>query len=189
MTTPLSTTSPVMSDPIDTVTILWTQPDKLATKQFSRTSPKAAVTMKQYDAGYLYEVPKPIGISSIKELSTVLSTVEGWPQALIIRGAPVSADIIGQSVQRTGSGEGADFVGNFKTPVQGRHYIEIDVDKFALPKLYRLKHANIRRICAHIIHLLPPEFHQASYHWQLSSSAGVFGKSQVPAPWPRVMTH
>lgn len=51
MTTPLKT-NPVMSDPSDTVTILWTQPDKLATKQFSRTSPKAAVTMKQYDAGY-----------------------------------------------------------------------------------------------------------------------------------------
>lgn len=177
----LNTTNPVVPDYIDTVTILWTQFDKLATKQFSRTSPKASVTMKQYDAGYLYKVSKPIAISSIKELSTVLTTVEGWPQALIIRGSPVSADIIGQSVQRTGSGEGADFVGNFKTPVQGRHYIEIDVDKFALPTLCRLKHSNIRRICERIIHSLPPEFHEASYHWQLSSSAGVFDKSKVSA--------
>lgn len=181
MTTPLDNTNPVVPDPIDTVTILWTQPDKLATKQFSRISPKSAVTKKQYDAGYLYKVPEPIGISCIEELSAVLTFVERQPQALIIRGTPVSADIIGQSVQRTGSGEGADFAGNFKTPAQGRYYIEIDVDKLPMPSGWKVDQVSISKVCEHIIHLLPPEFHEASYHWQLSSSAGVLDKSTVSA--------
>jgi hypothetical protein len=89
--------------------------------------------------------------------------------------------LIDKEVNRKGSGEGSAFVGNFKTPPQGRYYLEIDVDKLPLPKGWTLNPASISKICEHIVHQLPPEFHEASYHWQLSSSAGVFDKSTVSA--------
>ena len=174
-TAPLS----VPSQSLDTVTILWAAPGKQATKQFSKASLGAETTVKPYDAGYLYFVAEPIGVNSIEDLSTVLTIIEKYPQALIIRGEPVSIDIIGKDVTRTGSGQGESFEGNFKTPVEGRHYLEIDVDKFILPKKWQLNRAGIGKICQHIIHLLPPEFRDASYHWQLSSSAGVFDNTKV----------
>ena len=169
------------SQPLDTVTILWTAPGKLATKQFSRTSPKSKIAVKQYDAGYLYSVPEPIGLSSIEELSAALAFIENQPRALIIRGAPVSSDVIGSDVSRTGSGQGESFEGNFKTPDRGRYYVQIDVDKFVLPKGWQLKRASIAKICEHIVDLLPAEFRDVSYHWQLSSSAGVFDRTTVSA--------
>lgn len=171
----------VQSQSLDTVTILWTAPGKLATKQFSKASPGSATIVKPYDAGYLYSVAKPVGVNSIEDLSSVLTFIEKHPKALIIRGAPVSSDIISKDVTRTGSGQSESFVGNFMTPAQGRHYLEIDVDKFVLPKRWRLTQASIGKICQHIIHLLPPEFHDVSYHWQLSSSAGVFDSTKVSA--------
>jgi hypothetical protein len=169
------------SQSLDTVTVLWTAPGKLATKQFSKSSPGEATTVKSYDAGFLYSVAEPVGVNSIEELSTVLTFIEKHPRAFIIRGAPVSGNIIGKDVTRTGSGQGDGFEGNFKTPVQGRHFLEIDVDKFVLPKGWRLNRASIGKICQHIVHLLPPEFHDVSYHWQLSSSAGVFDNTKVSA--------
>jgi hypothetical protein len=181
MKQPVNALNTAVPSTVDTITILWTQEGKLATKQFSKTSPKAAVTLRQYDAGYLYIVPKPIGISCIEDLSEVLTTVERWPRALMVRGAPVSTDLINTEVTRTGSGEGTDFEGNFMTPPQGRHYLEIDVDKLPLPSGWTLDQASISKTCEYIVHLLPPEFHDASYHWQLSSSAGVFDASKVSA--------
>jgi hypothetical protein len=181
MKQPVNALNKALPSTVDTITILWTQVGKLATKQFIKSSPKGAVTLRQYDAGYLYNVPKPIGISCIEDLSEVLATVERLPRALIVRGAPVSPDIIDTEVTRTGSGEGSAFEGNFMTPPQGRHYLEIDVDKLSLPNGWKLDMASIRKICEHIVHLLPSEFHDVSYHWQLSSSAGVFDASKVSA--------
>jgi len=50
-----------------------------------------------------------------------------------------------------------------------------------LPQGWTLDQASISKICEYIVHLLPPEFHDASYHWQLSSSAGVFDQTTVSA--------
>lgn len=168
-------------DRTDTVTILWTEPGKLATKQFSKATPTSVAIAKAYDAGYLYTAFKPIVIRDISDLSEVLTFCERQPCALIIRGAPISADILGKKVTRTGSGEGESFVGNFRTPEVGRYYIEIDVDKFALPKDWKLTQATVKKVVEHVVHKLPEEFHNASYHWQLSSSAGVFDRTKVSA--------
>lgn len=181
MATPSKNPTTAPSHPLDTVTILWVQPGKFASKQFSKTATDAKVNVRGYDAGFLYTVPEPIGVSSIEELSAVLTEAERHPMALVIRGAPVSVDLIDKDVTRTGSGEGGHFVGNFQTPSQGRHYLEIDVDKLPLPKGWTLNPASISKICEHIVLQFPPEFHEASYHWQLSSSAGVFDKSKVSA--------
>lgn len=181
MTLPLKNSIMALPQPLDAVTILWVHPGKFAAKQFSKAAPGAEVIVKNYDAGFLYTVPEPIGVSCIEDLSAMLTGVECWPSALIIRGAPVSGDLIGKDVARTGSGEGDSFVGNFQTPSQGRYYLEIDVDKLPLPIGWKLAPTNISKVCEYIVHLLPPEFHQVSYHWQLSSSAGVFDQTTASA--------
>ncbi len=181
MRTKQSKIAPAAPEAVDTVTLLWVGPGKLATKQFNKASPDAEVTSKQFDAGYFYAVLRPIGVSCIEDLSLVLTTAEKWPQALIVRGAPVSESLIGTDVTRTGSGDGSAFKGNFMTPIQGRHYVEIDVDKLQLPTGWTLDHASIGKICEYVIQLLPAEFHDASYHWQLSSSSGVFDRTKVSA--------
>jgi hypothetical protein len=169
------------SKALDSVTVLWTKPGKLATKQFSRKSPDSETVVTQYDAGYWVTMSNPVAVNSIEELSAVLEFVELQPRALLIRGAPVSDDVIGPWVTRTGSDEGDNFKGNFKTPEGGRHYLVIDVDKYSLPNGWQLSQASIDKICEHIVHLLPPEFHEVTYHWQLSSSAGVFDIAKVSA--------
>ena len=164
---------------LDHITILWTEPGKIATKQFSRASKRSEITFSQYDAGYLFTALKPIAINSIAELSEVLKFLEKQHRALVIRGAPDSDEIIGRHVTRTGSGEGINFIGNFRTPAAGRYYIEIDVDKYNLPPGWKLNQLSGDKICEHLVRLLPNEFHNASYHWQLSSSAGVFDNTKV----------
>jgi len=181
MEAPFKNPTMAPSQPLDTVTILWVQPGKFASKQFSKTATDAKVNVRGYNAGLLYTLPAPIGVSCIEELSEVLTVVERQPRVLIIRGAPVSVDLIDKDVRRKGSDEGGNFVGNFQTPSQGRHYLEIDVDKLPLPKGWTLDQASISKICEFVIHKLPPEFHDASYHWQLSSSAGVFDQTKVSA--------
>ena len=166
--------------PLDTVTILLTMSGKLATKQFSKSPPKSEIVVQAYDAGYQFSILNAaINVSSIHDLSEVLTACEQQPCALIIRGEPISADLVGKTVTRTGSGDGVNFVGNFKTPDQGRFYLEVDVDKYELPNGWKLNQASIDKICEHIVHQLPPEFHDATYHWQLSSSAGVFDITKV----------
>lgn len=165
--------------PHDTVTILWTAPGKVATKKFSKDSPESEIKVTQYDAGHLFTAFDPIGVYNIAELSTILKFVEQQQRALIIRGAPVSQCVINKPVHRIGSGEGANFKGNFRTPESGRYYMQVDIDKYVLPKNLKLTHSSIKTICEHLVHKLPAEFHDASYHWQLSSSAGVFDKTKV----------
>ncbi len=53
----------------------------------------------------------------------------------------------------------------------------IDFDKIQLPPGLNLQ--DIGAVCEHLIALLPAEFHGASYHWQLSSSAGIKDPSIV----------
>jgi hypothetical protein len=165
----------------DTVTILSTAPEKSATKRFSQATADSAIVVEQYDAGYWFLAHPPIAIGNIEELSTVLSIIQDQPRMLIIRGAPETEDMIGNWVTRTGSKDAERFEGNFRTPAVGRCYIEIDIDKYKLPDDLTLNQESIAEIFEHLAHQLPVEFHDASYHWQLSSSAGVFDRASVSA--------
>ena len=61
---------------------------------------------------------------------------------------------------------------NFQTPHAGRRWILIDFDKVPLPPGVRLQQ-DVVAVCEHLIGLLPAEFREVSYHWQLSSRAGL----------------
>jgi hypothetical protein len=66
---------------------------------------------------------------------------------------------------------------NFETPPNGRLWVLIDIDKYKLPTGMGLK-IDHEEVIEFLVGLLPAEFHDVTYHWQMSSSAG-FGKSDL----------
>jgi hypothetical protein len=161
------------NQPGDYLTVLATDPDRTASKRFVKT---AAGTRKiDYHAGRWFTVYEPLPVTDIVSLHEALTAVESFPNLLVIRGAPIKHSYVTARIRRLGDNTGA---GNFQTPAQGRRWVLIDFDKIPLPKGLRLKKDPVA-VCDYLVGLLPPEFHKVSYHWQLSSSAGVYGSSQV----------
>jgi hypothetical protein len=176
MKKPPISNAPTQAQQRDHVTLLTTDPKKFACKRFTKRG--TVVDKKDYDAGWKFGVLIPMSVSNIADLSVLLLAVETEQQFFIVRGAPIETTLVGNWVQRTGSGDGARFKGNFKTPHRGRHYILVDIDKFPLPQKLSLKH-DTRAVCEYLIGQLPHEFHNVSYHYQLSSSAGMGNTRQV----------
>ncbi|MCB1782630.1 MAG: DEAD/DEAH box helicase family protein [Alphaproteobacteria bacterium] len=102
--------------------------------------------------------------SSIRELSAVLSDLEIVSNNGIIRGA-INEGVAPKKVRRLKK--------NFADVP--RYFICIDVDELACPDLYDPLTESAETIIDYIIDLLPPEFHDASYHYQFSSSFGTEG--------------
>lgn len=164
----------------DTVTILKTTDGKLATKQIVKNTSTGKVEFVQFDAGYLFQALPNYPVRDIRSLSDLLTALEGMPEFFVIRGEPVDPAAAEQMLMlRRGSGQGTAFTGNFRTPDLGRRYVLIDVDKLSLPSGMSLTQQSVGIICEYVVGLLPQEFHDASYHWQLSSSAGFGDPSRV----------
>lgn len=156
----------------DHLTILSTSPGKLATKRFVKKG--RAVEVVGYDAGWQFGLHSPYPVANIAELSSVLSALEGLPNFLVIRGAPKDPSCVGTWVRRTGSAG----IGNFETPSRGRRWIQIDFDKIEVPAHLSVIMDPVA-VCEYLVTLLPLEFQKASYHWTLSSSAGMVARTQV----------
>ena len=156
----------------DAITILMTAPGHTASKRFVKTA--TGVEKIGFNAGLYFGVMEPQVVGDIYGLSDVLMAIEPYPNMLVIRGLPANDAFVGNGVRRTGSGD----VGNFFTPPAGHHWILIDFDKIKIPKCLSLKR-NPVAVCEHLVGLLPAEFHSASYHWQLSSSAGMGEPDEV----------
>ena len=119
--------------------------------------------IRGYSAGkYFLVLETPV--ANIGDLSSLLQSVEKHNAALVIRGAPRPDLDLKQKHRRTKE--------NFQTPRNGRKWILIDFDKIPLPSGLSLQQ-NVAAVCEFLITLLPHEFHAASYHWQLSSRAGL----------------
>lgn len=163
--------------PLDFVTVLMiAEPGKRACKKFSLSGGQRIV--EGYDAGSSFIVLPPYPVSGIEDFSCLMHELEPVPIAFIVRGALVRPELIGTNVRRTGSGEGSQFKGNFRTPPQGRHYIEIDVDDYPLPRHLSLR-KDAHAVCEYLIRQLPAEFWDVSYHYQLSSQAGMKGSNSA----------
>ncbi|TXL62661.1 hypothetical protein [Zeimonas arvi] len=104
-------------------------------------------------------------VGNIEELSALLSALERMERELVIRGQPVPEFFTPWETRRLKK--------NFQTPSEGLPWVMIDFDKIKLPRGLRCK-LDDRRVREHVIGLLPAEFHDASYHWQLSSTAGLY---------------
>jgi hypothetical protein len=152
----------------DALTVLKTAPGLFASKQIIARA-GAEPEIRGYNAGKWFHA-YDWSVSSIAGLSSALTTLETMPNCFVIRGAPSQGLDCTQCQRRNKT--------NFQTPSCGRRWALIDVDKLPLPDGLHLGDGAVA-VCEHLITLLPPEFHQASYHWQLSSSAGVRDASDV----------
>ena len=165
----------------DSMTILVCAPSYTASKKFVDDG-KGGIQKVDYNAGMYFGVmEKPI--SDIQTLSKWLLALEGMPNAFVIRGKLIDPPAPDTGIQRLKL--------NFATPAGGRRWALIDFDKIPLPEgLYLAK--DTPAVIEHLVSLLPAEFHDCSYHYQLSSSAGMGGSDKVSAhvwfwltdPWP-----
>jgi Primase C terminal 2 (PriCT-2)/Family of unknown function (DUF5906) len=150
------------------VTVLVCERDKSATK-----------TIKLGEDGVLFAEPFTAGgwfnvriedCADIYGLSQLLSSLENNSRAMIIRGEPLPEVDLERRVRRT-KHETALQKAYFQSASAGRRWVWIDFDKIALPPDWDLVSDPIPAV-NYLVSLLPPEFRNVSYHWQLSSSAG-----------------
>lgn len=152
---------------VDKVTVLMSW-DGIATKRITRDD-TGEIVIHEFNAGKYFNVGI-LPVDGIVALSDTLTALEDFPKALVIRGDPVAGPDWESRTRRLKT--------NFLTPEEGRHWVMLDLDKIPLPKRLRgdPTSSDVRE---HVISLLPREFHDASYHWQLSSSAGFRGYDKV----------
>ena len=121
-------------------------------------------------------------VSNIEDLSNLLLKLENRSDLMVIRGAP--RDDVDQS--KTVFRQTYDpRKGAANQPVQEKPFedtpiswVMIDVDKQQLPSEVDLIKDTDMAI-GHIVAQLPKKFQGASYHWQLSSSAGIYNTDHI----------
>ena len=146
----------------DSITVLLCSEGFTASKRFVRGE-DGIIQPIPYNAGkYFSVVVWPV--SDIFTLSARLMAVEGLPMAFVIRGAPRNPPTSKTLIRRLKE--------NFATPEAGRRWAMIDFDKITLPDGLDLT-KDTSAVIEHMVSILPPEFHDCSYHYQLSSSAGM----------------
>jgi hypothetical protein len=144
----------------DTITVLYAEWG-FAAKTLSRDS-NGALHEKGNSAGRWYHANVYV-MHGLADLAAVIDVVQRHPKAVVIRGAPLAHVNLQDKVRRMKN--------TFRTPVQGRHWIMVDFDKIKLPNGLALR-KDVAQVVEYLIQQLPPEFHQASYYWQLSAKAG-----------------
>lgn len=118
---------------------------------------------------------RSVEVADFKALSSLLARLQDLPTHCIIRGEPC-----GDTPAAPGDSDGTwrRLKENFRDAP--RHWVCIDVDRytpgFADPVLEP-------ELAVHdfIVEVLPPAFHEASFHWQLSSSAGMKASDKLKA--------
>lgn len=146
----------------DMVTLLVCGPGQSASKSIS-ASRDGKPNVQGFNAGMHFAVMER-EVQDIRELSEVLRALETLPNVLVIRGAPVPTLSERSGVRRTKA--------NFATPAQGRRWVLLDFDKIPLPSGMDVRKDPVV-VAEHLVSRLPAEFHGVSYHFQLSSSAGL----------------
>jgi putative DNA primase/helicase len=143
----------------DTITVLFsTNPASKTIRQ----APDGSIIIDDFQAGKEFGM-RVVPLNDLEGLSALLMELERIPNALVIRGAPIAEpDSRGLYLRRKT---------HFLTPARGRHWVLIDFDKLPLPEGLDLRSAP-RAVVEHLVQQLPEEFQDASYHYQLSSSAG-----------------
>jgi hypothetical protein len=102
---------------------------------------------------------REIQVSDFGEMAAVLTSLHAKPRACVIRGKFTGQDISNTVRQK-------DVFADTE-----HHWLLIDVDKYQPLEVDPVSEP-VESIEQYISEHLPPEFHQASYHWQLSNSAG-----------------
>ncbi len=151
----------------EVITVLIALDGHTASKRFDNVD--GVIKKTSYVAGTWFGLMTRAA-SSILELSAEISALEATTTAFVIRGEIRPGKDGSNRIQR--------LLTNFGTPPQGRYWVLLDLDKIALPPQLSLR-GNVAEVCEYIVSLLPVEFGDATYHWQLSSSAGMGDDTKV----------
>ena len=116
-----------------------------------------------FNAGMFFRISR-LPVANVHELSATLLALEALPHVLVIRGEPKSGVETSRDVRRNKE--------TFATPARGRRWILVDFDKIPIPSGLSVT-TDAKAVAEHLIAQLPAEFHDVTYHYQLSSSAGL----------------
>lgn len=129
---------------------------------------RADGTIGDYDKAKFYRL-QTYQVDSIQALSALLVKLETRPRSCLIRGTYVGDELAQQRDPDFKPGMVRRTLDYFDD--QALHTVLVDVDKFE-SQLFDANAQPLEAITEFILTQLPPEFHGASYHWQLSNSAG-----------------
>lgn len=119
----------------------------------------------------LYYAVQSRSVSNIEELSALLSQLEEDPHSFVIRGQVAEGVDVSKPLRRRKADALRD---KQDAPFfdEALPWLMLDIDKYPIPKHIDLL-ADPAKAIDSIVQLLPVEFHNVSYHYQLSGSAGV----------------
>lgn len=149
----------------DQLTVLTALPGYLAAKRF--VGGPEGVKVIPYNAGKIFAVCQ-FPLRGIQDLSDALTILEREPTSFVVRGEPIDLSCERLVFRRSGGDCAA-----FTSSAPGRCWLILDFDKVTRPAALAQKRGGAVADSEYLVSLLPKEFHNASYHWQLSSSAGI----------------
>lgn len=156
----------------DCLTVLFCAPHNVATK--THRMAENGMQTESFNAGRLFTC-LTIPVADIGQLSIRLRELETCPRAFLIRGLPLPHVRRDKWHRRLKHGPDAAY----RSPDDGHSWFMLDIDKQALPEGFLLIPATVEAAIEHIISLLPPEFGNVSYYWQLSASAGIYDSTRI----------
>ena len=138
--------------------------------------PDGTALKQAYDNCTWFTLRQP-EVNNIDELSALLTKLETRTSRMIIRGLPhEEADISVRVRRKTFSSKSTPQLTPFIDVAVP--WLMIDVDKLTLPAGLDLLQDTAQAI-EHVVSRLPDEFHNSSYHWQLSASAGLEDDNKI----------
>lgn len=158
----------------DCITVLLCTPHNVATKTHHMT--ESGMQTESFNAGRQF-MCLTIPVADIGQLSIRLRELETCPRAFLIRGFPLPQVRRDKWHRRLKHGPES----TYRSPDDGHFWFMLDIDKQALPEDFLLSPATVEAAIEHIISLLPPEFGNVSYYWQLSASAGIYDSTRISA--------
>jgi hypothetical protein len=153
----------------DRITILRCERGRCATKRWVLDPNNGKPKLEGYDAG-MWFAAESVEVDGIRGLSALLTRLERDPRALAIRGELLPG-VDPRQVRRT-KRRGGKVEPYFAEPAGGRRWLLVDFDKVPIPAHIDIVDDPVGAV-EYLVGLLPDAFQDVSYHWQLSSSAGM----------------
>ena len=153
----------------NSITILTCRPNYVATKTFTRGE-DGLIREKPYRSGSHFSV-LTMDVSGIHDLFECVQVLEQEPSRMIVRGRVKPAFLERHEITRTLHDDPINGkVAMLERVPEGLQWAMFDFDKIDLP--VGMTPADGVEM---LVQTLPPEFHDVTYCYQLSSSAGVSG--------------